>query len=263
MPRTDTPRVTEHYYMVTTRSMRRKKKKEQQIKAKKYKQESPKSGVSLEQDSDYKRDHPKLFFPKINKEVKKQLQELETLEHAKALSKDLQIFRSRAAVKEKKMKAITSEALISYDIKRDVKDCPITATVGQLIKDNPLYRRQLKEMLAGKRRKKLPKVDTVADVTTDWEKKEFRFGKQSIIVYWRKVEHEGGTTQISEEYDSDLSNESEVDDAYTIDSEEFLHEDHPCANNNLRSFIIPCRPGVEEMHGSDATKSDPKTTQEI
>jgi hypothetical protein len=38
----------------------------------------------------------------------------------------------------------------SYDIKKDVKDCLITATMGQLIKDNPLYRRQLKEMLVGR-----------------------------------------------------------------------------------------------------------------
>lgn len=54
-----------------------------------------------------------------------------------------------------------------------------------------------------------------------------------------------------------------MDDAYTIDSGEVLQEDHSCANNNLRSSIIPCRPGVEEMHGSDDTKSDLKTIQEI
>lgn len=72
------------------------------MKAKKTKQEISKSGVSPEQDSHYKTDHPKLFFPKINEEVKKQLQEFETLQHAKALSKELQIIRSRAAVEEKK-----------------------------------------------------------------------------------------------------------------------------------------------------------------
>ncbi|OAE30693.1 hypothetical protein AXG93_402s1060 [Marchantia polymorpha subsp. ruderalis] len=121
---------------------------------KKTKQEFSKSGVSSEQDSDYKRDHLKLFFPKINEKVKKQLQELETLEHAKALSNDLQIIRSRAAEEEEKVKVTPSEALISFDIKRDVKDCPVTATVGQMIKDNSLYRRQLKEMLARKQRRK-------------------------------------------------------------------------------------------------------------
>ncbi|OAE29190.1 hypothetical protein AXG93_2789s1000 [Marchantia polymorpha subsp. ruderalis] len=71
--RTKTPRADEHCYKVTTRSMRRKEKKEQHMKAKKTKQEISKSGVSPEQDSHYKTDHPKLFFPKINEEVKKQL----------------------------------------------------------------------------------------------------------------------------------------------------------------------------------------------
>lgn len=84
-----------------------------------------------------------------------------------------------------------------------------------------------------------------AKVTIDWEKKEFRFENQPIIVSWAKVEHEGETTHINEEYDSDFSNESKVDDAYTVNSGEVLQEDHPCANNNLRSSIIPCRPGAE------------------
>lgn len=59
------------------------------------------------------------------------------------------------------MKVKTCESLVSYDIKRYVKNCLITATLVQIIKDNPFYRRQLKEMLAGKRRRKLPKVDMI------------------------------------------------------------------------------------------------------
>lgn len=54
-----------------------------------------------------------------------------------------------------------------------------------------------------------------------------------------------------------------MDDACRIDSGEVLQEDHPCANNNLRSSIIPCRPEVEGMHRLDATKSHFKTIQEI
>ena len=171
LPGTDTPIEEEHCYKVTTRSNRRKEKKDQTAKVKKTKQTSPKPKTAPEQDSDYKRDHPRLFFPKVNEEVKKQLEELETLEHEKALSKDLQTIKLKAAVEEEKTKveAAGNALVVSYDIKKDVKDCPVTATVGQLIKDNPLYRKQLKEMLAGKRRRKLPKVGTVADVRMLYE----------------------------------------------------------------------------------------------
>lgn len=84
----------------------------------------------------------------------------------------LKIFKSsnhEQLWEEEKVKATPSEALISYDIKRDVKDCPITATIEQLIKYNPLYMRQLKEMLAEKRRRTLSKVGLVADVRMLYE----------------------------------------------------------------------------------------------
>ena len=259
-----------------------------------------------------------------------------------------------------KVEAGSNALVVSYDIKKDVKDCPVTATVGQLIKDNPLYRKQLKEMLAGKRRRKLPKVGTVADVrmlyedhgspeidiqisgcalsyvvvdggsavnimieatahqlgftqlqpttrtmrlangarvvpvgsltdvptiiggkefllnylvlrpdrpstypvligrpwlygakvTTDWDKKEFRFGRKPTVVSWDKVQHLGETTQISEEYDSDMSNESEVDDAYMVDSWSNLEEGHQLVKEGLQPSSKTCDPSTCDTEGA-------------
>ena len=52
-----------------------------------------------------------------------------------------------------------------YDVVKDVTACPSTATLGQLLRDNPSYRRQLRSLLVGKRRRrKLPPVGNIADV---------------------------------------------------------------------------------------------------
>ncbi|CAM6106411.1 unnamed protein product [Calypogeia fissa] len=70
-------------YKVSTRSRdkheKRKEKHEtrEEKKARKEKKKEETLRVSTDQDSDYRRDHPKLFYPKVNADVKKQLEQLQ------------------------------------------------------------------------------------------------------------------------------------------------------------------------------------------
>jgi transposase InsO family protein len=174
LPGMETPEDEAACYKVSTRATRKKdrvgekKKKKEEKKKEEKKSFEPEVETQVEvppeEDSDYDRYHPKLYYPKVTEEVKKQLEEMETKEQQEALNKDLKVaqaLKENAAVEEKK----ETSQVTSYDIKKDVKECMVTATVGQLIKDNPLYRRQLKEMLVGRRRRrKLPKVGTQDDV---------------------------------------------------------------------------------------------------
>ena len=322
---------SDHCYKVSTRATQKKTLREEKDELKqrrKQLKELEREVVPTADDSDYRRDHPKFFFPKVNEEVKKQLEELAAAEEKTALDKDLKAAKAREAAEIEKAKEEPKPCgkLIPYDIQRDVRDCPATVTVGQLIRDNPLYRRQLKEMLVGRRRRKLPKVGTAADVmmvcedmgapeidvqisgcvlsyvpidggsgvnimieaiahqlgfkefqptartmrlangarviptgtltniptliggqefklnylvmrparpstypvligrpwlygakvTSDWGKKEFRFGKPSTSVSWAEEPHQGETTQQGEEYDSEYSSESDADDVFMM-----------------------------------------------
>ncbi|CAM6099317.1 unnamed protein product [Calypogeia fissa] len=180
-------------YKVSTRSRdkhekkkdkheKRKEKHEinEEKKARKEKEKEEALRVPTDQDSDYRRDHPKLFYPKVNANVKKQLEEMKTLEAQASLKKDLEMAK-RLKEQDEAQAEVVSQPVVSkpvvsqpmveqpvvekpYDIKGDVRDCLVTATMGQLLKDNPMYRRQLREMLIGRRKRKLPKVGDSIDV---------------------------------------------------------------------------------------------------
>jgi hypothetical protein len=47
---------------------------------------------------------------------------------------------------------------------KDIRNCPVNATVGQLLDDNPKYQRQVKEILTQRRKRRLPKVGLEVDV---------------------------------------------------------------------------------------------------
>ncbi|CAM6121328.1 unnamed protein product [Calypogeia fissa] len=186
----------EQCYKVSTKSSRYKDRQEEHKEHKKKKKdkhqnETSEEQVSLSQDSDYQRDHQKLFYPKIEAEVKRQLEELETKEAQLTLEKDLvvvetlrkkeleevwqkQEVEAKMAITKEKGKVDTLVPKVeakarSYDIKLDLWNCPVTATLGQLLKDNPQYRKQVKDMVVGKRKRRLPKVGTTADVMTIYE----------------------------------------------------------------------------------------------
>lgn len=67
------------------------------------------------------------------------------------------------------MEIKNSEVFYSNDIKRDFENCQVMATVVQLIRDSALFRRQLKELLVGKRGRELPKVGTLANIKLLYE----------------------------------------------------------------------------------------------
>ncbi|CAM6104160.1 unnamed protein product [Calypogeia fissa] len=176
MPGGEISQEEDSCYKVSTRSKNRhenKKEKRETKEKKKAKKEvtfdtPPK--VSPDQDNDYHQNHHKLFYPKVNVEVKRQLEELEALEIQENLRKDLERVQEIKAMEKAQVKE--DEPLVKaqpnveeiYDIKEDIRNCSVTAKVGQLLKYNPMYRRQLKEMLIGKKRRRMPKVGTDVDV---------------------------------------------------------------------------------------------------
>ncbi|CAM6084973.1 unnamed protein product [Calypogeia fissa] len=340
MPRGEMSQEEDSCYKVSTRSKNRhenKKEKRETKEKKKAKKEVTfdiPPEVPPDQDSDYHQNHPKLFYSKVNVEVKRQLEELEALEIQENQRKDLERVQEIKAMEEAQVKE--DEPLVkaqpkveeTYDIKEDIRNCSVTTKVGQLLKDNPMYRRQLKEMLIGKKRRRMPKVGTDADVlmicedlgtpkmviqisgcilsyvpvdggsgvnimieatahqlgfkqfeptartmrlangarvvpvgtltqvptliggvtfylnffimrptrpstypvligrpwlygakvTSNWGKKQFRFGKPIVTVPWGAKEHQGETTQCQEEYDSEMSTELESDEVFIVSS---------------------------------------------
>ncbi|CAM6096638.1 unnamed protein product [Calypogeia fissa] len=331
MPRGEMSQEEDSCYKVSTRSKSRHEDKKERRETKEKKKAKKEVTCDIppevppDQDSDYHRNHPKLFYLKVNEEVKRQLEELEALEVQENLRKDLekvQEVKAEEEVQEKKdqlLATIQPKVEETYDIKVDIRNCSVTAKVGQLLKDNPMYWRQLKEMLIGKKRRRMPKVGTNVDVlmicedlgapeiviqisgcvlsyvlvdggsgvnimieamthqlgfkkfeptartmrlangarvvpvgtltqiptliggvtfylnffimrptrpstypvligrpwlyggnvTLDWGKKQFRFGKPLVTIPWGVEEHQGETTQCQEEYDSEMNTEYE------------------------------------------------------
>ena len=120
----------------------------------------------------------------MSEEVKQHLETLEEEQHNAALARDIRnlpqeppqivdpvrevpvetpLIRRVKFVDE--VEKAKDEAAKPYDVVKDVTACPSTATLGQLLRDNPSYRRQLRSLLVGKRRRrKLPPVGNIADV---------------------------------------------------------------------------------------------------
>ncbi|CAM6093962.1 unnamed protein product [Calypogeia fissa] len=166
----------------------KKKKREGRQEAN---EQEEKEEVAPSQDNDYQRDNPKWFYPKVEADVKRHLEELEAKEAQTAIMKDLVIVATLrkqeleqlkptmevealvpiAAKETKKVDIIVSTGGAKrggYNITQDLLNCPVTATMGQLLKDNTQYRKEVKGMLTNKR-KRLPKVGSRADVMTIYE----------------------------------------------------------------------------------------------
>lgn len=70
---------------------------------------------------------------------------------------------------EQRLKATPTPKPEGYDIVEAVKNQPANITVGELLQDNPTYKKQLRTLLTGKRRKrKLPSVEAMR---LEWDDK--------------------------------------------------------------------------------------------
>jgi hypothetical protein len=49
----------------------------------------------------------------------------------------------------------------------------------------------------------------LADVKVDWKRKEFRFGKPTAVLSWRKDEYQGETDMESKGYTSEWTSDEE------------------------------------------------------
>jgi transposase InsO family protein len=162
---TDTQTSETSCYKVSTRSTRQKEKRLERESRKTLKKTAAaptlRSKVVPAEDSDYNREHPKLFFPAVENSVKKALEEEEERQQLQALKKDQEEAEKRRQIervdslKPNSQLQIRGQAGI-YDIRKDVQECNVTATIGQLLADNPLYRSQLRELLRVRKRR-MPK----------------------------------------------------------------------------------------------------------
>ena len=161
-----TPTNETSCFKVSTRSskhMQRRLEKE----SKKAKKKAPAavltktSELAPTEDSDYNREHPKLFFPAVENSVKKALEEAAEREQQQALKQDQEDAEKKRQIQEVlcprpyNQVGVQGQAGI-YDIRKDIQECIVTATIGQLLADNPLYRSQLRDLLRV-RKKRLPK----------------------------------------------------------------------------------------------------------
>lgn len=148
--------------------------------------ENPPAIVPPKADGDYDRDNPKWFYPKVDAAVKEQLKQVEEEEQIAALCKDLdrvnalrdaeaKFNRLRKEVATKvahvlpdilEEAEVTNEATVQppYSIIQEIRNCPVKATVGQILDNNPKYQQQLKQMVTRCRRKWLPRVAQEDDV---------------------------------------------------------------------------------------------------
>lgn len=104
------------------------------------------------------RQEPDILIPDVTGEVLQHLAEL------REMQKKAQERRAPDAVGK------TSEKVNQYDIVKDIEDKLAEVTIGQLLKDNPKYRKQVLDSVQIRRRRRLP--TTFADVrfteVEDW-----------------------------------------------------------------------------------------------
>ncbi len=113
--------------------------------------------MPTENDSNYKRNHPKWFYPQIDAEVRRQLEELEQYI---ALDKDIATLKHLITSKPKRVRFVDEVNLLpkkeveDYNLAGDILEQPINATFGQLPKQSALYRWQIREAIIGKQKKR-------------------------------------------------------------------------------------------------------------
>ena len=108
-----------------------------------------KEGIPKELDKAYDRYDPKYFLKDISQETKDILQEELKDQQAKPTQPPKTV--------KFNMEGIKVDGKVGYDIAQDVAQSKANVTIGELLKENSFYRKQLRPLLTGRKRKyKLP-----------------------------------------------------------------------------------------------------------
>ncbi|CAM6102575.1 unnamed protein product [Calypogeia fissa] len=91
-------------------------------------------------------------------EAAKKLQEEEEAQAKKKAEAKKEIQEKKETLVPAQVKEEKPSLVEPYNIRKNVEECLAKATIGQLLKDNLIYRRQLRDMLIRRRRRRLPKV---------------------------------------------------------------------------------------------------------
>ena len=162
-------------FRTSTRSMKQKDYKELRAEMTKKKaktiqpppshpvQEAPlggkqKEGLPKELDPAYDRNDPKYFMKDISQQAKDLIKEAQ---------KEEEISSPQKATKSVKFEGVKVDEKMGYDILKDVSDTKANVTIGELLRENAAYRKQVRPLLTGRKRRYTLPSPLVHNVTTD------------------------------------------------------------------------------------------------
>lgn len=125
-------------------------------------------GEPREQDPTYDWYDPKYFVKDVSSEVKQYIEELTTKHPPTTPVVTREPFGNMKSYETKSVSRTNLKKGGGYDIVDVGRNHPANITVGELLQDNPAYRKQLKSLLMGsqRRKRKLPEVNILR---MEWE----------------------------------------------------------------------------------------------
>ena len=187
--RTSTRSMKKRDYQDLRKEMTRRKSKPRKQQSEDQPGGKQREGIPTELDPAYDRNNPKYFLKDISAEVKDMLGKEQEEKDPKgtavrprpgAMADSQERLKPPIAVSNRhpqsqstpktvKFEGVRIDGNQGYDVLRDVSAAKANVTIGELLRDNSLYRRQIRPLVTGRKRKyKLPST-AVSNVTTGGE----------------------------------------------------------------------------------------------